>query len=111
MAPLAAPRAIRASGSSHGSGASSGSGRTSTQIVPAMRVARTLPSRTITWPMIGRATITPIAIARITRPSVLLEKSKRSWIHGMWPTQVPTTAPLTKKTPIVAARGLMRAPR
>jgi hypothetical protein len=111
MAPLEAPRTISASGSSHGSGASRGSGSTSTQARPASRVARTLPSRTIAWPMIGSATITPIAIARMTRPSVLLEKSKRSWTHGMWPTQVPMTAPLTKKTPAVAMRAVMRAPR
>ena len=102
---------MRASGSSQGSGASSGSGRTSAQIVPAIRVARTLPRRTIAWPMIGSATITPIAIARITRPSVLLEKSKRSWTHAMWPTQVPITAPFTKNTPKVAQRGVTRAPR
>ena len=83
-------------------GASSGSGSTSAQSMPAIRVARTLPSRTIAWPMIGSATITPIAIVRMTSPSVLLEKSKRSWIHGMCATQVPITAPLTKKTPKVA---------
>ena len=63
IAPLDAPSTISASGSSHGSGASSGSGSTSAQMTPAIRVARTLPSRTIAWPMIGSATITPIAIA------------------------------------------------
>ena len=61
--------------------------------------------------MIGSATITPIDIARMISPSVLLEKSKRSWTHGMCATQVPITAPLTKKTPNVATRGVMRAPR
>ena len=76
-----------------------------------MRVARTLPRRTMACPMIGRATITPIDIAISTRPSVLLEKSKRSLIQGMWATQVPTIAPLTTNTPKVAARGVMRAPR
>ena len=109
--PLDAPRTMSASGSSHGSGASSGSGSTSVQTTPAIRVARTLPRRTIAWPMSGSATITPIAIASRIRPSVLLEKSKRSWTHGMWPTHVPMTAPLTKKTPKVAVRALMRAPR
>ena len=83
IAPLEAPRIASATGSSHGSGASRGSGSTSAQTVPAMRVARTLPSRTIAWPMIGSATITPIDIVRMISPSVLLEKSKRSWIQGI----------------------------
>ena len=74
-------------------------------------MARTLPSRTIACPMIGSATITPIDIAIRTSPSVLLVKSKRSLIQGMWATQVPTIAPLTTKTPKVAARGVMRVPR
>jgi hypothetical protein len=75
------------------------------------RVDRTLPSRTMAWPMIGSATITPIDIVRRTRPSVLLENSKRSLTHGMWATQVPMIAPFTKKTAKVAARGVTRAPR
>ena len=111
IAPLDAPSTISASGSSHGSGASRGSGSTSAQTTPVIRVERTLPSRTIAWPMIGSATITPIAIPRMIRPSVLLEKSKRSWTHGMWPTQVPMTAPFTKNTPKVAVRGVMPGPR
>ena len=50
MAPLEAPRMMRAIGSSHGSGASSGSGSTSAQTVPAMRVSAPLPRRTIAGP-------------------------------------------------------------
>ena len=44
----------------------------------------------------------------MTRPIALLERSKRSWIHGICATQVPIAAPLTTKTPVVAQRALMR---
>ena len=45
----------------------------------------------------GLATITPAAAARRTSPNVLLEKSNRACTQGMWPTQVPIAAPLTKR--------------
>ena len=35
----------------------------------------------------------------------LLERSKRSWIHGICATKVPRPAPLTKKTAVVAQRA------
>src|SRR3954451_20516574 len=103
----AAPKASSASGSRYGSGASSGSGTIRQQAVPPRRTARALPSRTTAWPMTGRATITPIDIASRIRPSVLLARSNRSCTNGIWATQTPTAAPLTKNTPKVAARGLI----
>ena len=74
--------------------------------MPASRTARALPSRTIAWPITGSATITPIDIVSRISPSVLLERSKRSCTNGIWATQTPIAAPLTKKTPKVAARAV-----
>src|SRR5215210_1011189 len=76
------------------------------QIVPASRTPRALPRRTIACPITGRATITPIDIVSRISPSVLFERSKRSWTNGIWATQTPIAAPLTKNTPKVAARAL-----
>jgi hypothetical protein len=56
--------------------------------------------------MTGSATITPIDIVSRISPSVLLARSNRSWTNGIWATQTPIAAPLTKKTPKVAVRAL-----
>ena len=63
---------------------------------------------TIAWPAIGKATMTASDMPISTSPISLFERSKRSWIHGICATNVPITAPLTKKTPVVAQRRLMR---
>src|SRR5829696_902755 len=107
IAAPAAPKTSSASGRRYGSGASSGSGTARQQSVPPTRTARALPSRTTAWPMTGRATITPIDIVSRISPSVLLASPKRSCTNGIWATQTPIAAPLTKKTPKVAARALI----
>jgi hypothetical protein len=56
--------------------------------------------------MTGSATITPIDIESRISPSVLLARSNRSWMNGIWATQRPIAAPLTKKTPKVAERAV-----
>ena len=76
--------------------------------MPPASVIRRDPCLTISWPAIGEATMTAIDIATRTMPSVLLERSKRSCVHGICATQVPITAPLTKNIPVVAQRRLMR---
>ena len=76
--------------------------------MPPASVIRRDPYLTISWPAIGEATMTAIDIATRTMPSVLLERSKRSCVHGICATQVPITAPLTKNMPVVAQRRLMR---
>jgi hypothetical protein len=37
---------------------------------------------------------------------VLFERSKRCWTNGIWATQTPIAAPLTKNTPKVAERAV-----
>ena len=76
--------------------------------MPPTQTIRSEPWRTIAWPAIGKATMTAIAIATMIRPIALLERSKRSWIHGICATHVPIAAPFTTNTPVVAQRGLMR---
>ena len=44
--------------------------------------------------------------AALSMSMELSDRSKRSWIHGICATQVPIAAPLTKKTPVVAQRGV-----
>src|SRR3712207_7757353 len=51
------------------------------------------------------ARITDADIATRISPTVPSERSKRPWIHGICATHVPTTAPLTKNTPVVAQRS------
>ena len=77
--------------------------------MPPTQTIRSEPWRTIAWPAIGNARMTASAMPVMTRPIALLERSKRSWIHGICATQVPIAAPLTTKTPVVAQRGVMRA--
>jgi hypothetical protein len=55
--------------------------------------------------------MTPADIARMTSPSVPFEKSKRSWMNGMWATHEPTAAPLMKNTAAVAGRKEKRRVR
>src|ERR1700710_663442 len=50
-------------------------------------------------------------IPTITRPIADFESPKRSCTDGIWATQVPTAAPLTKKIRVVAQRGDMRRAR
>ncbi len=57
--------------------------------------------------MSGIASIAPNAMQSRPRPRTLLETSRRSCTNGICPAQVPTIAPLTKKVPKVAARGVM----
>ena len=106
IAPLAAPNASSVIGSSHGSGGSRSSATTDTHRSAPIRVPFTLPMRTSTWPISGTATITPIDIVSRINPSALLVRSNRCWTNGICATHAPTAAPLTKKTPRVATRGV-----
>ena len=101
----APPSTSRPAATSSGCGASTGSRIASETAMPPTQTIRSEPCRTIAWPATGKATITAIAIATMIRPIALLERSKRSWIHGICATQVPIAAPLTTKTPVVAQRG------
>ena len=66
---------------------------------------RSEPCLTTACPAIGSATITATAMPTRISPTSADVRSKRSRIHGIWATQVPMTAPLTKKTPVVAQRA------
>ena len=76
--------------------------------MPPIQIMRTVPCFTTAWPATGKASTTASDMPRITSPIMLLERSNRSWIHGICATHVPIAAPLTKKTPVVAQRGVMR---
>ena len=103
-----APSTNSPSATSSGCGASTGRLTASEMAMPPTQTIRSEPCRTIAWPAIGNARMTAIAIPTMTRPIALLDRSKRSWIHGICATQVPIAAPLTTKTPVVAQRALTR---
>ena len=108
MTALHAPRTSRHGASTSGCGASTTRLTARVSATPPTSVIRREPYLTIAWPANGVATMTAIDIAMRTTPSVALERSKRSCVHGICATQVPITAPLTKNMPVVAQRRLMR---
>ena len=106
---LEAPNRNSPATTSSGSGASTIRLTASASAMPPIRVMRSEPYLTTAWPAIGNVRITASDMPTRTRPMALLERSKRSWIHGICATKVPRAAPLTKKTAVVAQRRLMRA--
>ena len=106
---LDAPNRNSPATTNSGRGASTIRLTASASATPPMRVMRCEPCLTTIWPAIGKVRITASDMPRRTRPIALLERSKRSWIHGICATKVPRPAPLTKKTAVVAQRRLMRA--
>ena len=106
---LAAPRTNRPAATSAGCGASTARLTASAVAMPPTHVIRAEPCLTTACPAIGSATTTANDMPRMTKPIALLDRSKRSWIHGICATQVPIAAPFTKKTPAVAQRRVTRA--
>ena len=105
---LEAPSTNRPSTSTSGFGSSTARLTASVVAMPPIQIMRTVPCFTTAWPATGKASTTASDMPRITSPIMLLDRSNRSWIHGICATQVPIAAPLTKKTPVVAQRGVMR---
>src|SRR5215213_979498 len=103
---LVPPMTNRPAAASSGWGASTARFTASAHATPPAHVTRTEPCRTTAWPATGRATMTASDVATSSTPISLLDSAKGSWTQGIWATQVPMAAPFTKKTPVVAQRGL-----